>query len=154
MELASFFICDGKWNRKKEITLVDMSDEDDEANAPLVMNQCKLAESIDDPHQKMIYVYDFLNFYEFNVELLKIIPTDKKIRYPRCVRKSGIIPKPGSYISARGVSDDFEEEVVFEDIESAGSKEDDDTMGLYTISDVEGGFGEDSPETFEDEKYR
>ncbi len=158
MELASFFICDGKWNRKKEITLVDMSEDDDDdeegANSPLVMKQCKLAESIDDPHQKLVYVYDFLNFYEFNIELQKIIPTDPKVRYPRCVRKSGMMPKPGSYISRGGISDDFEEEVVYEDASSSRLKDDDDTMGLYTINDVEGGFGEDSPEAFDDETYR
>jgi len=151
-ELASFFICDGKWRRKTEITLEDMTEEGQEEVAPLVMSKCKLAEYIDDPHQKLIYVYDFLNMFEFNIELLKIIPADKNVKYPRCVRKSGIIPKPGSYSSSR-IPDDFDEEVVYEDIDAAGAKDDDDTMGLYTINDAEGGLGDESPEAFEDEKF-
>jgi hypothetical protein len=154
-ELASFYMCDGKWTRRQEITLVDMvEDEDDEdevAKAPLVMCKCKLAELIDDPHQRLVYVYDFLNFYEFNIELLKIIPADKKVKYPRCVRKSGIIPKPGS-ITPAPIPDDFDEDLVYEDAEAASSKDEDDTLGLYTISD-EGGFEEAPPETFDDEKY-
>ncbi|HOT88631.1 MAG TPA: hypothetical protein PL028_03700, partial [Bacteroidales bacterium] len=85
-ELASFYICDSKWNRKKEITLEDMSDEDEDedevSNAPLLMNKCVLAEYIDDPHQRLVYVYDFLNMYEFFIELSKIIPADPKVKYP------------------------------------------------------------------------
>ena len=150
-ELASFYICDSKWNRKKEITLEDMSDEGEEENAPLIMSKCKLAEYIDDPHQRMIYVYDFLNLYEFYIELSKIIPADKNIKYPRCVRKVGMIPKTGSAISSRIPSDFDEEEVFVED--EAVPKEDDDTLGLYSDADTETGFTEESGEVFDDDKF-
>jgi len=152
-ELASFFICDSKWNRKKEITIEDMSDDDDDEveNAPLVMSKCILAEYIDDPHQRLIYVYDFLNMNEFYIELSKIIPADKKVKYPRCVRKSGIIPKTGGYVSSR-IPSEFDEEEVFVENETE-IKDDDDTLGLYTDTDVEGGFAEESGETFNDDKF-
>jgi hypothetical protein len=151
-ELASFYICDSKWNRKKEITLEDMSDEEDEEKAPLLMSKCKLSDYIDDPHQRMIYVYDFLNMYEFYIELSKIIPADKKIRYPRCVRKSGMIPKPGSPISSSRVSSDFDEEEIYVENE-AGIKDDDDTLGLYSGTDAEAGLAEESGEVFDDDKF-
>jgi hypothetical protein len=149
-ELASFFMCDSKWNRKKEITLEDMSDETEEENAPLLMSKCKLAEYIDDPHQRIIYVYDFINMYEFYIELCKIIPSDKNVKYPRCVRKSGMIPKPGSYSSSR-VPTEFDEEGIFVENETE-IKEDDDTLGLYSDADIESGFTEESGEVFEDDK--
>ena len=152
-ELASFYICDSKWNRKKEITLEDMSDEEEGSeNAPLLMSKCKLAEYIDDPHQRMIYVYDFLNMYEFYIELSKIIPADKKIKYPRCVRKLGMIPKPGSPISSSRISSDFEEEEIYVENESS-IKDDDDSLGLYSGGDTEAGFAEESGEVFEDDKF-
>jgi hypothetical protein len=149
-ELASFYICDSKWNRRQEISLEDMSDEDD-PTAPLMMRRCKLAEHIDDPHQRMVYVYDFLNMYEFYIELCKILPADKNIKYPRCVRKSGMIPKAGSIISS-SIPADFDEEEVFVENE-AGLKDDDDTMGLYAESDTETGFTEEPGEAFEDDKF-
>jgi hypothetical protein len=150
-ELASFFICDSKWNRKKEITLEDMSEEEENENSPLLMSNCKLAEYINDPHQRLIYVYDFLNLYEFYVELCKIIPADKKVKYPRCVRKSGMIPKPGSSYSSSRIPAEFDEDEIFVENE-ADIKEDDDTLGLYTDADIEGGFIEESGEVLDDDK--
>jgi hypothetical protein len=149
-ELASFFICDGKWKRIKEITLVDMADEEDDPKAPLVMSKVKLAETIDDPHQKLIYLYDYINMYEFNLELCKIFPTDANVKYPRCVRKSGIIPKAGS-IGPLPIPEDFDENEVYE-VEETSVKDEDDTFGLYSVNDVEGEFTEGSPEAFEDDK--
>ncbi|HPS46233.1 MAG TPA: hypothetical protein PKZ43_05080 [Bacteroidales bacterium] len=152
-ELASFYICDSKWNRKKEITLEDMSDEDEDedevSNAPLLMNKCVLAEYIDDPHQRLVYVYDFLNMYEFFIELSKIIPADPKVKYPRCVRKLGIVPKPGSPITSSRVSADFDEEELFIENETS-LKDDDDSLGLYTDTDTE---PEGAGEVFDDDKF-
>ena len=151
-EFASFYICDSKWNRKKEIAVEDMSDEGEEVeNAPLVMSKCKLADYIDDPHQRLIYIYDFLTMNEFYIELSKIIPADKKVKYPRCVRKSGMLPKSGSPISSR-IPSEFDEEEIFVENED-GIKDDDDTLGLYTDTDVEGGFIEEPGETFDDDKF-
>jgi hypothetical protein len=157
-ELASFYICDSKWTRKKEITLVDMSDDEEseeeeegKKNVALVMSKCKLAEYIDDPHQRMVYVYDFLNMYEFYIELSKIIPADKNVKYPRCVRKSGMVPKPGSFVSPH-VPSEFDEEEVFTEDE-AGLKDEDDTMGMFSEADTEEGMAEETGEVFDDDKF-
>ncbi len=150
-EFASFYICDSRWNRKKEITIEDMGEDEEIEDAPLVMSKCKLAEYIDDPHQRLIYVYDFLNMNEFYIELSKIVPADKKVKYPRCVRKSGMLPKTGGYHSSH-IPSEFDEEEVFIENE-AEIKDDDDTMGLYSDTDVEGGFTEESGETFDDDKF-
>ncbi|NTW33479.1 MAG: plasmid pRiA4b ORF-3 family protein [Bacteroidetes bacterium] len=152
-EMASFYLCDSKWNRRKEIALIDMSDEGDE-NPPLVMNKCKLAEYIDDPHQRMIYVYDFLNFYEFNIELLKIFPAEKKVVYPRCIKKNGIIPKPGIPLTA-DLSSIFEEETIFvenEDFVNLKDEEDPESLGFYSDINAASGFAEEQGEFLENEK--
>ncbi|MBE0663661.1 MAG: hypothetical protein IH597_14495 [Bacteroidales bacterium] len=101
-ELASFYICDNKWRRIKELTLIDMEhdedfDDEDEDEKPVkknklpvfVMNQVKIRDIIDDPHQRMVYEYDFLNPVVFYIELYKIVPGDKEQEYPLCSRSVG-----------------------------------------------------------------
>ena len=69
-ELASFYICDSKWNKQKEISLMDMGDDevkeepeyDDEDEYSLrsrlpifVMRDSLLKDFISDPHQHIMY---------------------------------------------------------------------------------------------------
>lgn len=106
-ELASFFICDRNWRKKKEITLMDMQtdesqaiidDEDDDkpksSRLPtLEMAKVKIKDVIDDPHQRLLFEYDFLNPKTFYIELMKIIDADKNENYPKCVKSVGkIVP--------------------------------------------------------------
>jgi hypothetical protein len=102
-ELASFFICDPGWNKEREITLIDMGlkipetdfDADDDekpVKVPIpvmVMDDVKIREVIDDPHQRMIFEYNFLNPTTFFIELVKIVEADPKKVYPICVKKEG-----------------------------------------------------------------
>jgi len=104
-ELASFFVTDRKWTKQREITLIDMMDspdkpivqepdEDSSHNAQLpvaVMNEVKIRDVIEDPHQRLIYEYDFLNPRTFFLELTKIMDADEKKSYPLCVRQEGIL---------------------------------------------------------------
>lgn len=152
-ELASFYICDSKWNRRKEIALIDMSLGEEQENAPLIMGKCKLSQFIDDPHQRMIYVYDFLNMYEFYIELSKIIPMEKGVKYPRCIKKSGNIPKSGA--QSVKIPSEFDEEVIYEE-STAGGDEENDGSELYSDADISGGFVEDGgevSESFDEEKF-
>ncbi len=104
-ELASFFICDRNWRKKKEITLIDMQphddstsgvDDDDDDRKPrtskiptLEMAKVKIKDVIDDPHQRLLYEYDFLNPKTFYLELMKIIDADTKANYPLCSKSVG-----------------------------------------------------------------
>lgn len=104
-ELASFFICDRNWRKKKEITLIDMQqneedavfDEDDDdrpsaksAKIPILeMAKVKIKDIIDDPHQRLLYEYDFLNPKTFYIELMKIVDADPKETYPKCIKSTG-----------------------------------------------------------------
>lgn len=98
-ELASFFVCDDKWRRKSEIILVDMgvSDEDtkqseqSEKKPVMVMEKVKLNQIIIDPHQRFMYIYDFMHMHTFYIELTHIKPTIKTIQYPSLIKKEGEI---------------------------------------------------------------
>lgn len=103
-ELASFFVCDPGWNKQTEITLIDMGikepdidfDEDDRkpVNVPIpvkIMEDVKIREVIDDPHQRILFEYNFLNPRVFFIELLKIVDADPKKDYPICVKKEGTL---------------------------------------------------------------
>ena len=107
-ELSSFFICDTKWNKQKEITLIDMGD-DSEAVEPeyeeeedfgakshlpkFVMKESVLKKFISDPHQHIIYEYDFLNPKTVYIELLKTLQAEDGVDYPRCTSSVKTLPK-------------------------------------------------------------
>lgn len=124
-ELASFFICDPQWNKHTEITLIDMGinvpepEEDpyDErkpkkVHIPVrIMDNVKLNEVIEDPHQRILFEYDFLNPRVFFIELMKIVDGDATKKYPICVKKEGslaptIVPQFFSFL------DDPDEEAM------------------------------------------
>lgn len=107
-ELSSFSICDSKWNKQKEITLIDMGDdcvaaepeydeEDDyttKSNLPkFVMKDSVLKNFITDPHQHIIYEYDFLNPKIFYIELMKTLQATEGVDYPRCTNSVKEMPK-------------------------------------------------------------
>ena len=125
-ELASFFICDTKWNKQKEVTLIDMGDEtvsslpeyednDDfstKSNLPKsVMKNSILKDLITDPHQHIIYEYDFLNPKNFYIELMKILPIQGGIVYPRCTYKMKEMPKEITPIDIPNPEDEYLEDM-------------------------------------------
>ena len=95
-ELASFYICDSKWSKIKEITLLDMDDAEEEENhrqiPKITMEEAVLSDLIDDPHQRLIYEYDFLNLKTFFIELLKFSEANNNSVYPRCTASTGEMP--------------------------------------------------------------
>ncbi len=110
---ASFFISDDYWRKGEEIILRAGSDgnKNDRKTdvSKRLMNKCKMASLIDDPHQKFVYVYDPKNHWTFMVELLKIVPDDAKASYPKCVKTNGVAPKNNNTpIVAPPVLDDDE----------------------------------------------
>jgi hypothetical protein len=96
-ELASFHICDQKWNKLREITLIDMMDGhemEEEEKQPVmdtyIMKDALIKDFIDEPHQRLLYEYDFLNMQTFFIELLSVFKQkDESLSYPRCTRSKG-----------------------------------------------------------------
>jgi hypothetical protein len=127
-ELAAFSICDVKWNKKQEITLIDMKD-DSEVEAPdygeeefstashlpkFIMKDAVLKDFITDPHQQMMYEYDFINPKVFYIELLKTLPAKENVNYPCCTFSEGVLPKPDELTVAHNPEDDFMNDFIDE----------------------------------------
>lgn len=94
-ELASFYVSDAKWKRLFEIMLEDMSDnEGSEDEIPVILMQnAKLREYVNDPHQRFIYVSDYLANWTLNIELLSIADSDPKLTYPNLFKSEGKAPR-------------------------------------------------------------
>jgi len=88
---ASFYMSDDYWRKGQEITL--RKEDIDEVKPKKLMNKSKLASFIEDPRQKMVYVFDFKAQWTFLVELIKINLEEPKGDFPKCVKSSGQAPK-------------------------------------------------------------
>lgn len=115
---SSFFISDDYWRKGEEIILRhsenDAPRKKQEPESPKkLMNKCKMASLIDDPHQKFVFVYDPKTGWTFLVELLKIVPDDAKATYPRVAKSAGEAPKqykPSTVAAATLEDEDFDED--------------------------------------------
>jgi hypothetical protein len=152
-ELASFFICDRNWRKKKEITLIDMNqgeedtiqyeEDDDERTANksgripiLEMANVKLKDAIDDPHQRLLFEYDFLNPKTFFIELVKIINVDSKEGYPKCIKSVGkLTPVPVNNLPF--MPEDADEITLPGEFDEITENDDEDDISFDTSSDVD-----------------
>lgn len=146
-EMASFYMSDDNWRKGEEIMLEDMSEDGDSKKVKL-MHKSVIADFIEDPHQKLIYVYDFFNMWTFTIELMKIIPKpDAKTTYPNIVKATGDIPKQFKGPQAIPLLSDEDEED--ESMNSSRKKntayDDEDEYGLDEDEmgdDIQDGFDE------------
>ncbi len=104
VERASFFAADKGYRKKKEISLktekrqVRKYDEDldqvltETVVLPLMKNE-KLKNYIEDPHQKLIYEFHGRDTFSFHIELYKIYPSEGLDVMPRCIKRSGELPR-------------------------------------------------------------
>lgn len=151
-ELASFSICDSKWNKKNEITLIDMKDDDVEDSPEydeedgystkthlpkFIMKDSLLNKMISDPHQHILYEYDFLNPKVFYIELMKASEAKEGTEYPRCTHKEGELPKSVKNAHIPDPDDLFDEKIsdddLFDDFEDGYN--DEDQLDLGSIED-------------------
>lgn len=136
-QLASFYMSDDHWRRGQEITLMDMGAEE---NGTLMKDEM-LANRIDDPHQRYIYVYDYLDLWTFNLELIKILPQpEPKEKYPKVSKAVGDAPlqfEKGHILATNAIFDDDE----FADVQGNMVSDED--------GDLNEGFGEEENEESE-----
>jgi len=133
---ASFFISDDYWRKGEEIALraeIDNNDKRKIAEPKRLMNKCKMASLIDDPHQKFVYIYDPKTAWTFLVELLKIVPDDVKASYPKCAKTIGESPKQYQTINGLPpvvIDEDFDDEPHNDDDAYTNAHNDDETALL------------------------
>jgi len=89
---SSFFVSTDNWIKGDEIAYLPNQRKVDRGVS--LMENSKLSNFIDDPHQKFYYIYNFDRPFDFHVELIKIIlETDPSIEYPFLVKSTGEAPK-------------------------------------------------------------
>ncbi|MHC1707741.1 MAG: hypothetical protein AB9842_09485 [Bacteroidales bacterium] len=147
-ELASFSICNSKWYKLCEITLLDMEIDEaqDEEEEPkkndklktYLMADARLNSFIEDPHQRLVYEYDFLHLRTFYLELTKIIPAELGFQYPRCVFSEGVLQKKVLTLSDLNLT---EEELELGDIDlEEGDPDFDDGLDDTFLKSINDGF--------------
>ncbi len=156
---SSFFISDDYWRKGEEIVLRNSDNNDaprkkNESDVPKkLMNKCKMASLIDDPHQKFVFVYDPKTGWTFLVELLKIVPDDAKASYPRVAKTVGEAPKqykPSTVAAAALDDEDFEEDEPHVDDAAYENAHSEDETALLGSEEGEEEEAESEDEVLED----
>ncbi len=89
-QLTYFTICENGWEKRQEITLVEMDTESDEDS--YVMADTALSEFIDEEKQHLLYTFDPLADRCFFIEVAEII-TGKRLKEPKVTRQLGKAPQ-------------------------------------------------------------
>ncbi len=150
-QMASFYMSNDSWKKGQEITLEDMTDNPE--NPIPVMAKAKLNQYIIDPHQKIFYVYDFIECWSLLIELVSISITENpKLKYPVCIKSVGLAPKQYDKVQRFGLIDDNEFDEITKNYltraeEVTGEILDDDGEELGLL---DGGDGEEPEGAIED----
>ncbi|MDR3246741.1 MAG: hypothetical protein LBT50_09955 [Prevotellaceae bacterium] len=143
-EMCSFFVCDEDWSKKYEVTLVDM-DASAEVDTYL-MEDTPLDELLEDEHQKMMYVFDYLMERSFFIELNKII-TGQSIDEPICSLAIG--QPPTQSVSVNEMERRIEQQIDLGEDFYGDSDYNDDELDSINSND----FDDESSGYFDDERY-
>lgn len=154
-QMASFYMSNDTWKKEQEITLEDMSDDNDDNSIPIpTMKDSRLSMFVNDPHQKIVYVYDFLEMWTMYLELVGIEMKEKAgAKYPACTKSVGLAPKQYDKVQRFGLVDDNEFDEITKNYldksdEVPGEISDDeaDEFGLFdedSGGEESGGFDDD-----------
>ncbi len=88
MELASFYTIDEEFNLIDEIPLFPM----DEGLKSVSMDRVLLKDVLDKDRERLAYVYDFMNMWQFLVELMETAQEVSGQSYPRLAYSHGLVP--------------------------------------------------------------
>lgn len=89
--LASFYLSNDNWKKGYEITLMEMDEGGSDPKA--MMQDIRINTIIEDPHQKFVYVYDFIEMWTLLIELIGFSEEKSGVDYPQLVRTEGAAPK-------------------------------------------------------------
>lgn len=71
-QFCSFFLCEGNWEKTREITMEDMGSSSDED--VYLMDDCVLGDLIEDEGQRLIFNFDYLTDRSFFMEMKEMTP--------------------------------------------------------------------------------
>ncbi|MEG1575046.1 MAG: hypothetical protein RR293_01755 [Bacteroidales bacterium] len=89
-QITSFFICEDDWEKRAEITLIEMDTTSDED--VWLMENTRISELVEDEHQRLLFVFDSMADRAFFMELREI-ELGKNISEPLCTRSKGKAPQ-------------------------------------------------------------
>ncbi len=113
-EMASFYRSDDDWTQGEEFPLFDMSDGHDNKTR---MSEMEISGVLEDPGDKMIYVYDFFNMWSFYVELIDNHMDHSNTELPDLLFSLGVIPSQAPEIHFESedlLDEDFDEDLYRE----------------------------------------
>lgn len=113
-EMASFYRSDDDWTQGEEFPLFDMSDGHDSKTR---MSEMEISGVLEDPGDKMIYVYDFFNMWSFYVELIDNHMDHSNTELPDLLFSLGVIPSQAPEIHFESedlLDEDFDEDLYRE----------------------------------------
>jgi hypothetical protein len=155
-ELASFYVSDNKWKRLFEIMLEDMSEsgQSDDDLPVILMKNAKLREYVNDPHQRFIYVTDYLANWTLFCELISIADTNDKLTYPNLFKSEGKAPRQredskfkmlddnefdalaAKILASKGIKNELTDELSELEVDDDGEvEEDEDELGFNSYGD-------------------
>lgn len=88
-QMTSFFLCNERWEKEQEVTLVEMPSSFEYDN--LVMEETELGDLLTETHQKLLYVFDPMFERCFFGELTAMEPGS--LKEPICKKSEGKAPK-------------------------------------------------------------
>lgn len=134
-QMCSFFICDGEWEKEREITLEDMGlDASEDA---YLMDDTILSDEIEDEGQRLMLTFDYLNDRSFYIEMKKSEP-GKSLIEPLIASSMGHAPRQESELEIVEAAKTTTTKTSVEDF-------DDDFYGSDSYNDDEfeaGGFSD------------
>lgn len=141
-QMASFYISNDSWDKGHEISLMDMSYDDDSIDAlPGVMKNAIIKEFLEEPDQKFILVYDFMKMWIFLVELIGFDRSEPET--PQIVLSVGTSPQENS-------KEIHDEPIFSSEVESFYDNDDDDELGL---NDFDDDYSDDDLTDYNEEYY-
>lgn len=89
-QIASFFLCNDDWEKKTEITLFEIPEE--QGKVTLAMDNSVFSDYITELKQKLLYIFDIFNERAFFIEVVAIRDDDSSKSYPLCTLSEGSPP--------------------------------------------------------------
>ena len=134
-QICSFFICDEDWNKKTEITLIDMGDSSEVDT--YLMENTPLDELLEEERQKLLYLFDGMLERFLFMELREMI-TGQHLDKAICSLSVGISPvqiMPVEEMEKRieniDIGEDFYGDSEYDDDELENMNYDGDTIENY-----------------------
>ena len=130
-QMASFYVSNDSWDKGHEISLMDMSYDDDSIDSPsAVMKEAIIKDFLEEPDQKFILVYDFMRMWIFLIELIgyeKENPVAPEVLMAVGMappEDSRLVPDNEELLIDEGDDTDFDDDDDDEDSDEFGTDED------------------------------